>query len=78
MSAPVTQHDHYGHAYLVSRTCEYLVRWEAPVSFCDAPTTRWYPAAGGGAMALCAEHARPHASHSYSFEPSEIRRRGTP
>lgn len=43
----------------ISKTCEVF-----PVGIderaCGKPTAYAYPASGGGFMALCTEHAKPH------------------
>lgn len=54
----------------VSPTCEILVEWppHKPVAYCGKPTARWYPAMGGGTMALCAEHGQPHAGYSHEYD----------
>lgn len=48
----------------VSPTCEVIKRWDedAPAEYCGAETVAFYPAAGGGFMALCEQHAGPHGS----------------
>lgn len=43
----------------MSRRCEVVIRW-TPFDQCDEPTTHYYPTQGGGSMALCEEHAKPH------------------
>lgn len=51
----------------VSRHCEVMIdpqgRFEAG-NICGAPTAYWYPAMGGGAMALCAGCAERHQKHA--------------
>lgn len=49
---------------MVSPTCELIVGWagEDDPMFCGAKTAAFYPAASGGTMALCDEHAKPHAN----------------
>lgn len=49
----------------VSPRCEVVTNIDAVQdkrewSFCDKPTTHWYPTMGGGTMALCEEHAQKH------------------
>ena len=55
----------------VSPTCEVLTGWNGPSApaFCDAPSTHWYPADGGGTMALCEVHARAHPYAARVGEP---------
>jgi len=62
------QQDDRGREFNVSPTCEVLT--DMPRSFetrCGKPTTSWYPAMGGGAMALCDEHGERHAGYAFAF-----------
>lgn len=54
----------------VSPTCEVVTRWHeggAIAQRCGLPAVGFYPADGGGFMALCAAHAMPHASYLTSW-----------
>jgi hypothetical protein len=58
----------------VSATCEVL-RSITTLDACGKPTVAYYPAAGGGTMALCEEHAPPHAAYTKPFpEPVASRK----
>ena len=56
--------------YDVADGCEVVTSWGSeregrPTEFCGKPTTHFYPAHDGGAMALCAECAKPHGRHAW-------------
>lgn len=51
-----------------SKTCEYLLSYAVP---CGKRTTSYYPAAGGGTMALCDEHGIGHARYATRVDPEE-------
>lgn len=48
-----------GSTHAVSPRCEVWMS-DSP---CSEPTTHFYPAMGGGTMALCEEHAQKHLPH---------------
>lgn len=49
----------------VKPTCDAIVEWDREGDahrYCGQPTAAYYPAAGGGFMSLCDEHAKPHGN----------------
>ncbi len=44
----------------VSPVCERVTQWNPRTEICGKPTAFWYPAHGGGTMALCRGCAQPH------------------
>lgn len=66
MSAPRTD---------VSQLCEYVTEFrpDLPWQFCGKPTAYFYPAMGGGTMALCEEHAKPHLASATAIGMEALR-----
>lgn len=57
-----------GRTIDVLATCEVVKGWGrdgTEWAWCGKPTTHFYPALGGGTMALCAECAKPHGRHAW-------------
>jgi hypothetical protein len=52
----------------LSETCEVVEIWGPPEVFCGKPTVGGYIAMGGGWMALCEEHIKPHVHYSMSAD----------
>lgn len=52
----------------ISCTCEHLGGTTQQPTFCGEPTDFVYPTMGGGWMALCGFHARPHHPHIFPIE----------
>lgn len=55
-----------------TQACEVILRWhdDRLPEYCGRPTMARYPAAGGGYMHLCEEHAAPHLKYAERIEPA--------